>query len=52
MYLFKKYLFIYFWLRWVLITVHGIFIEACGLLSSRDAEAPEHVASVVGGMQA
>ena len=42
--LFLKYLFI--WLCWVLVVAHGIFVVACGLLSSCGLRAQEHVGSV------
>ena len=50
---------IYFWLHWVSVAARGIFVEACGLLSSCGvrvflfsscgARVPEHVGSVVCG---
>ena len=30
-FLYLFYLFIYFWLHWVLVVAHGIFIAACGI---------------------
>ena len=31
MYLFILFYFIYFWLHWVLVAAHRIFVEACGI---------------------
>ena len=39
------YIYIYaisFWLHWMLVATHGLFVVACGLLFSGGARASEH----------
>ena len=43
----KKYLFIYLWLRRVLLAAGRLFVAVCGLLSSCGSRAPERVGSLV-----
>ena len=40
-------IFIYFWLHWVLVAVHVLFVAACRLLSRYDAGVTDRVGSVV-----
>ena len=34
LFIFLKIILFYFWLRWVLVAAHRIFVEACGIFCS------------------
>ena len=48
LFLFKNlFIYLFTWLHQVLVAACGLFVAACGLLSSCGTQAPEHVGSVV-----